>query len=137
MTHKCKEFDVANYESATYLFYDAPPVMTLVFAVFGTYVLLLSNFLPLEVVITMQFIKLFVVNFIENDQHMLYEDPHDPRELMYCRVQNLQLHEDLGQVDYLFCDKTGTLTRNELRFRYLSCQGNMLGEHLQFDERFK
>ena len=34
-------------------------------------------------------------------------------------VKNMSLHEDLAQIDYIFCDKTGTLTQNELRFRGL------------------
>lgn len=32
-------------------------------------------------------------------------------------VQNMSLHEDLAQIDYVFCDKTGTLTQNELVFK--------------------
>lgn len=35
------------------------------------------------------------------------------------------MHEDLGQIDYLFCDKTGTLTKNELVFNKWACQGRV------------
>ena len=32
-------------------------------------------------------------------------------------MKNFSLHEDLAQVDFIFCDKTGTLTQNELIFK--------------------
>ena len=32
-------------------------------------------------------------------------------------VKNFSLHEDLAQIDFIFCDKTGTLTQNELIFK--------------------
>jgi P-type E1-E2 ATPase len=35
-------------------------------------------------------------------------------------VKNMSVHDDLARVDHLFCDKTGTLTQNELRFSGLS-----------------
>ena len=34
-----------------------------------------------------------------------------------CKLNNFGILEDLAIVDYLFCDKTGTLTKNELIFR--------------------
>ena len=40
-----------------------------------------------------------------------------------CQTQNYSVHEDLGQIDYLFCDKTGTLTKNELVFDKWSTNG--------------
>ena len=36
------------------------------------------------------------------------------------RCNTLNLHEELGEIDYMFCDKTGTLTKNELVFKTFS-----------------
>ncbi|MFO0117335.1 MAG: hypothetical protein ACK521_06875 [bacterium] len=38
------------------------------------------------------------------------------RDIKRCEVRNIKMIEELGQIDYLFCDKTGTLTKNELKF---------------------
>ena len=39
---------------------------------------------------------------------------------MGCEVKNFTMTEDLGKVNHLFCDKTGTLTKNHLIFRGLA-----------------
>ena len=39
-------------------------------------------------------------------------------ERLHCNTLNL--HEELGEIEYIFCDKTGTLTNNELKFKSLS-----------------
>jgi P-type E1-E2 ATPase len=35
----------------------------------------------------------------------------------------MTLHEELGCITQMFCDKTGTLTKNELKFRAMSIDG--------------
>ena len=56
-------------------------------------------------------------------------------ELKSCRVQNYNIHEDLGKVDYLFCDKTGTLTKNELIFNKWATNG-LVNPELHLDSSF-
>ena len=45
------------------------------------------------------------------------------KDLEFCKVQSMQLPEQLGDVDHIFCDKTGTLTQNELEVKALSVSG--------------
>ena len=60
--------------------------------------------------------KAMYVFFLQMDYHMTVFEP-EKKELVSCSVKNFNLHEDLAQIDYIFCDKTGTLTQNELIFK--------------------
>lgn len=48
---------------------------------------------------------------------------HEKKELVSCSCKNFNLHEDMAQLDYIFCDKTGTLTQNELIFKAFKILG--------------
>ena len=55
---------------------------------------------------------------------MMEEDP-ETGQLMGCKVQSMQIPEALGEVDHIFCDKTGTLTQNDLDVKAL-CIGTIV-----------
>jgi magnesium-transporting ATPase (P-type) len=44
------------------------------------------------------------------------------------KVNSSDLNEDLGQIEYLFSDKTGTLTENEMVFKHFAINGKIYQE---------
>ena len=45
---------------------------------------------------------------------------YDSKTSQGAKVNSTDLNEDLGQIEYLFSDKTGTLTENEMTFKHFS-----------------
>ena len=52
---------------------------------------------------------------------------YDADQNEHAKARNTNLNEDLGKVDYIFSDKTGTLTSNEMQLRELAIKGVSLG----------
>ena len=51
----------------------------------------------------------------------------DPASGEYAKARNSNLNEDLGKVEYVFSDKTGTLTSNEMQLREIAVKTSLLG----------
>ena len=70
---------------------------------------MLNTLMPLEVECAVQISKLVYTFFIGSDGWMSTPD-YLLKEVKSCKVRNMNMIEELGEIEYLFCDKTGTLT---------------------------
>ncbi|KAF4046157.1 Pleckstrin homology domain-containing proteinoLip ATPase C [Phytophthora infestans] len=86
------------------------------------YFLLLNSFIPVSLYVSMTSVKFMQSYFMNNDLEMYHEETDTP-----CQVRTMSLNEELGQIDYIFSDKTGTLTCNIMEFRKCSINGVAYG----------
>jgi len=90
-----------------------------------SFYLLFNGLLPLDLAVTLMITKIFMVAFVQFDIHMVdTERSLKDGEIKGCEVKNLTMLEDLSRITHLFCDKTGTLTKNELVFRSIAIGRN-------------
>ncbi|KAI0629096.1 phospholipid-translocating P-type ATPase [Trametes polyzona] len=83
-----------------------------------TFIILYNNLIPISLIVTMEVVKFQQAQLINSDLDMYYAKTDTPA---LCRTSSLV--EELGQIEYVFSDKTGTLTRNEMEFRFCSIGG--------------
>uniref|UniRef100_A0A8C9YH98 Phospholipid-transporting ATPase n=1 Tax=Sander lucioperca TaxID=283035 RepID=A0A8C9YH98_SANLU len=89
---------------------------------FLTFIILFNNLIPISLLVTLEVIKFTQAFFINWDTDMLYEPTNTPA---MARTSNL--NEELGQVKYIFSDKTGTLTCNVMQFKKCTIAGVAYG----------
>lgn len=87
-----------------------------------TWWLLMTYFIPISLMVTVEMVKLF-------QGSILVRDPqgYSPEYHCYTTANNTSVNENLGQIKYVFTDKTGTLTKNNMVFRHLICNGQCFG----------
>jgi P-type E1-E2 ATPase len=82
---------------------------------FGTWFLLFTQMVPISLLVSLEVVRLFQARVIQSDISIYCAETDTPT-----KVQSCNLNEELGQIDYIFSDKTGTLTCNIMEFRKLS-----------------
>ncbi|CAO3621672.1 unnamed protein product [Mucor fragilis] len=83
-----------------------------------TFMILFNSFIPISLMVTMEIVKFVQSIMIDNDLDIYYAKTDTPAV-----ARSSSLIEELGQVEYVFSDKTGTLTCNEMEFRECSIAG--------------
>lgn len=100
-------------EKAWYLTHasvDFAPILT-------SFIIMFNTMIPLSLYVSLEIIKVFQMLLL-NDVDMYDEASNTPFE-----ARTSTINEELGQVSYVFSDKTGTLTENVMQFRKLSVAG--------------
>ncbi|CAH9134722.1 unnamed protein product [Cuscuta epithymum] len=104
-----------NTERKLYRYYGLP--METFFS-FLSSIIVFQIMIPISLYITMELVRLGQSYFMIGDRHM-YDSGSNSR--FQCR--SLNINEDLGQIRYVFSDKTGTLTENKMEFKRASIWG--------------
>ena len=86
-------------------------------------VILFQNLVPISLYISLEIIRTAQAFFIYSDTYMYYEKVDYP-----CTPKSWNISDDLGQIEYIFSDKTGTLTQNVMEFKKCSINGVPYGE---------
>ncbi|MCJ1320648.1 aminophospholipid translocase [Xylographa vitiligo] len=95
-----------------------------------TYWVLYSNLVPISLFVTVEGVKYYHAFLINSDLDIYY-DKTDTAAI--CRTSSLV--EELGQIDYIFSDKTGTLTCNMMEFKQCSIGGIQYADDVPEDKR--
>ncbi|KAE9467934.1 hypothetical protein C3L33_00154, partial [Rhododendron williamsianum] len=87
-----------------------------------TALILYGYLIPISLYVSIEVVKVLQAMFINKDIHMYDEESGTPAQ---ARTSNL--NEELGQVDTILSDKTGTLTCNQMDFLKCSIAGMAYG----------
>ncbi|KAK3938419.1 phospholipid-transporting ATPase DNF1 [Diplogelasinospora grovesii] len=93
------------------------------FITFWAAVIVFQNLVPISLYISLEIVRTLQAYFIYSDIGMYYEKIDQP-----CIPKSWNISDDVGQIEYIFSDKTGTLTQNVMEFKKATINGQPYGE---------
>ncbi len=90
-----------------------------------SFLVLYNYIIPISLYVTLEFQKFFGSLFLVWDLQLFDPDTNQP-----AKCNSSDLNEELGLVEYLFSDKTGTLTENVMVFKKCSIHSQLLVDTL-------
>eukprot|EP00698_Gefionella_okellyi_P017027 TRINITY_DN4930_c0_g2_i1.p1 TRINITY_DN4930_c0_g2~~TRINITY_DN4930_c0_g2_i1.p1 ORF type:complete len:1133 (+),score=217.67 TRINITY_DN4930_c0_g2_i1:38-3436(+) len=93
------------------------------------FLLLCSSMVPISLKVTVDIVKYAYAKFVDWDLHL-----YDASEDVPAHVANSNVAEDVGQVEFILSDKTGTLTENMMVFRKCSINAKMYGQTAELSD---
>ncbi|KAI1475197.1 phospholipid-translocating P-type ATPase [Daldinia eschscholtzii] len=93
------------------------------FITFWAALIVFQNFVPISLYISLEIVRTLQAIFIYSDVEMYYEKIDYP-----CVPKSWNISDDVGQIEYIFSDKTGTLTQNVMEFKKATINGQPYGE---------
>ncbi|XP_077202756.1 phospholipid-transporting ATPase ID-like isoform X2 [Paroedura picta] len=93
------------------------------FLMFWSYIIILNTVVPISLYVSVEIIRLGSSFYIEWDRKMYHPLNDTPAQ-----ARTTTLNEELGQIKYIFSDKTGTLTQNIMVFNKCSIDGKSYGD---------
>jgi phospholipid-transporting ATPase len=67
--------------------------------------------IPISLIVSLEFVRLFQSYFITRDEDLFNQE-------FKIRQNTFTINEELGQIEFIFTDKTGTLTSNDMQYKH-------------------
>ena len=86
--------------------------------------------IPIALIVSLEIVKAYQMSLMAWNDALKSEDQH-------CKVNSMSVNEELGQIEYVLSDKTGTLTCNKMEFIGCNIGGVLYGIEFKMENDYE